>query len=162
MESERRALGILQPVFFTLPLGLDNMRVKGYPLVSFTIAIVCIIVFVGTFPMEEEVAYGMLGTIPAKGWLQHGVLTSMFVHAGLLHLLGNLIFFYLSGPVIEDAWGRAKFLGLYFGGGIIADFTQIALDAESVIPVVGASGAIAACMGALVVVFPSGRSGCST
>lgn len=92
------------------------------------------------------------GYIPAEG----GVLTlftSMFIHAGLLHLLGNLLFFYLSGPFVEDVFGRPLFAMLYLTGGIAASLTYMARHPMSTIPLVGASGAIAAVMGAYLVRF---------
>lgn len=92
------------------------------------------------------------GYIPAEG----GVLTlftSMFIHAGLLHLLGNLLFFYVSGPFIEDVFGRPLFAALYLTGGIAASLTYMARHPLSAVPLVGASGAIAAVMGAYLVRF---------
>jgi|SRR6185436_10696421 len=92
------------------------------------------------------------GYIPAEGGVLT-LLTSMFIHAGLLHLLGNLLFFYLSGPFIEDVFGRPLFAMLYLTGGIVASLTYMARHPVSTIPLVGASGAIAAVMGAYLVRF---------
>ncbi len=80
-------------------------------------------------------------------------LTSLFVHAGILHLLGNLLFFYLSGPFIEDAFGRPLFLVLYLASGAIANLVHIAGFPNSESPLIGASGAIAGIMGAFLVRF---------
>ena len=99
-----------------------------------------------------ELPYQRFGYVPAEG-KTHTLLTSMFVHAGFLHLLGNMLFFFLSGPFIEDVFGRPVFAGLYFGGGIIAALMFAARTTESTIPLVGASGAIAAVMGAYLVRF---------
>ena len=79
--------------------------------------------------------------------------TSMFMHAGFLHLIGNLLYLFLSGPFIEDVFGRPLFAVLYFGGGIAATFAHELRDPESMIPAVGASGAIAAVMGAYLIRF---------
>src|SRR5205085_962953 len=78
-------------------------------------------------------------------------LTSMFVHAGFLHLLGNMIYLFLFGCCVEDLIGRGQFLALYLLSGVVADFVYIACSPEhfaSEIPMGGASGAISACMGA--------------
>lgn len=93
-----------------------------------------------------------LGYVPAEPSVLTAV-TSMFVHAGLMHLIGNLLYLFLSGPFVEDVFGRPLFALLYFGGGIAATLTHSANHAESLIPSVGASGAIAAVMGAYLVRF---------
>ena len=80
-------------------------------------------------------------------------LTCLFVHAGWLHLLGNLLMLYLSGPFVEDAFGRPIFLTLYLAGGVLASLVQLSATPNSTVPIVGASGAIAAVMGAFLVRF---------
>ena len=92
------------------------------------------------------------GYVPAEGGALR-MISSMFIHAGVLHLLGNLLFFYLSGPFIEDVFGRPLFAVLYFTGGIVAALTYAWRHAASTIALVGASGAIAAVMGAYLVRF---------
>ncbi|HVR40388.1 MAG TPA: rhomboid family intramembrane serine protease [Thermoanaerobaculia bacterium] len=83
--------------------------------------------------------------------------TSMFLHAGFMHLFGNMLFFYLSGPFIEDVFGRPLFALLYFFGGIAATLTYASRNAQSTIPLLGASGAIAAVMGAYLVRFATSK-----
>ncbi|MGE5048761.1 MAG: rhomboid family intramembrane serine protease, partial [Deltaproteobacteria bacterium] len=85
---------------------------------------------------------------PARGILQPGWLTAMFLHFGWMHILGNLFFFYLVGPLLEDLWGRAFFAGFYLFGGLVAAMAHFGMDPHSAVPMAGASGAIAACMGA--------------
>ncbi|HVN76183.1 MAG TPA: rhomboid family intramembrane serine protease [Thermoanaerobaculaceae bacterium] len=80
-------------------------------------------------------------------------LSSMFMHAGWLHLLGNMLFFYVSGPFLEDAFGRPLFAGLYLASGIVAALVHIVSFPNSDAPLVGASGAIAGIMGAFLVRF---------
>lgn len=92
------------------------------------------------------------GYVPAEGGSWR-LVSSMFIHAGLLHLLGNLLFFFLSGPFIEDVFGRPLFAFLYFSGGIVAALSYALLHSKSTIALVGASGAIAAVMGAYLVRF---------
>lgn len=89
-----------------------------------------------------------LALIPARGLGQVGWLAHMFLHFGWLHLLGNLFFFYLVGPLLEDVWGRPLFTGFYLVGGLVAAIAHAALDWGSPGMMVGASGAIAACIGA--------------
>lgn len=79
------------------------------------------------------------------------LLTHMFLHVGWLHLLGNLFFLYLTGPFIEDVWGRPVFLGFYLLGGLVSGGLFAMRYADLDIPLVGASGAIAACMGAFLI-----------
>lgn len=97
-----------------------------------------------------------LGYVPVDGSFLT-ILTSLFVHAGLMHLIGNMLYLYLSGPFVEDVFGRPLFALLYFGGGVAATLTYGANNADSVIPLVGASGAIAAVMGAYLVRFARSR-----
>ncbi|HEX9983719.1 MAG TPA: rhomboid family intramembrane serine protease [Thermoanaerobaculia bacterium] len=92
------------------------------------------------------------GYIPMEGGILP-LLTSMFIHAGFFHLLGNMLFFFASGPFIEDVFGRPLFAFLYIAGGIAATFTYTSRHADSMVPLVGASGAIAAVMGAYLVRF---------
>lgn len=94
--------------------------------------------------------------IPARGFAQPGWLTSMFLHFGWMHLLGNLLFFYLVGPLLEDVWGRPLFTGFYLLGGLVAALAHFALEPSSQAMMAGASGAVAACIGAFCLRF-SGR-----
>jgi membrane associated rhomboid family serine protease len=82
------------------------------------------------------------------------VLVSMFLHGGWLHLLGNMLFLWIFGNSIEDRLGSAYFVGFYLAGGIVATAAQVLFDTSSVVPLIGASGAIAAVMGAYLVWFP--------
>jgi len=82
------------------------------------------------------------------------IVVSMFLHAGWLHLLGNMLFLWIFGNNVEDRLGPALFVGFYLAGGVVATAAQVALDTRSVVPLVGASGAIAAVMGAYLVWFP--------
>lgn len=84
-------------------------------------------------------------------------LTSMFLHGGWMHLIGNLLFFWVFGNNVEDATGRFKFLVFYILCGLVAAATQVALDPRAIVPMVGASGAIAGVMGAYLVLHPHAR-----
>ena len=86
-----------------------------------------------------------------------GMFTSMFLHGSWLHLLGNMLFLWIFGNNVEDRFGRLPFLLFYLVGGIAAALTQVVIDPQSTIPLVGASGAIAAALGAYIVLFPGAR-----
>jgi len=100
----------------------------------------------------SQLPFARFGYVPAEGGMLT-LFTSMFLHAGLLHLLGNLLFFYLSGPFIEDVFGRPVFTLLYLSGGVVAALAYAFRDPTSRVPLVGASGAIAAVMGAYLFRF---------
>ena len=85
------------------------------------------------------------------------LITSQFLHGGWLHLLGNMLFLWIFGNNIEDRLGRVGFLVFYLVGGVIAGLAQVAITPESTIPTIGASGAIAATLGAYLVLFPGAR-----
>ncbi len=86
-------------------------------------------------------------------WSMKGMFGHMFLHGGFMHLLGNMVFLWLVGCILELAWGRVLFLGLYIAGGLCAAALFGAMYHASVIPLVGASGAIAALMGAYAVLY---------
>jgi membrane associated rhomboid family serine protease len=86
-----------------------------------------------------------------------GMVTSMFLHGGWLHLLGNMLFLWIFGNNVEDRLGPVPFLLFYLVGGITAALTQVVIDPSSTVPLVGASGAIAAALGAYIVLFPGAR-----
>lgn len=83
--------------------------------------------------------------------------TSMFLHGGLWHLLGNMLSLFVFGPNMEDRFGHVRFLAVYMACGLAAGLTQIAFSAGSEVPIVGASGAIAGVMGAFFLMFPRAR-----
>jgi membrane associated rhomboid family serine protease len=83
--------------------------------------------------------------------------TSMFMHAGWLHILGNMLFLWVFGDNVEDALGHVRYLAFYLIAGLAASATQVALNMSDFIPSVGASGAIAGVMGAYLVMFPQAR-----
>lgn len=86
-----------------------------------------------------------------------GVFTSMFLHAGWLHVLGNSLYLWIFGDNVEDRVGHGRFLLFYLACGTVAALVQAAMTPESQVPMVGASGAIAGVMGAYIVLFPHSR-----
>lgn len=85
------------------------------------------------------------------------VFTSMFVHGSLLHLLGNLLYLWVFGDNVEDAMGSIRFLAFYLSCGVGAAITQAAMATDSIVPMVGASGAIAGVLGAYLVLYPRAK-----
>jgi len=142
-----------------IPLGVASRR----PGRSATITILHIVINVFVFFQELGGGRHFLlqwSAIPAR--LAHGhhaitLLTSMFMHAGWLHIIGNMIYLWAFGPEMEDAMGSFRFLLFYLCGGLVAMLAQVAGDPHSSIPVLGASGAIAAVMGAFLVTYPRDR-----
>lgn len=97
----------------------------------------------------DELPVRRWSLVPARGLLQPGWITHQFLHGGLGHLLGNmLVFFLVVGPFLEDAWGRPFFLAFYLVGGVLAGAAQALPMGDSQTHVLGASGAISACLGA--------------
>ena len=84
-------------------------------------------------------------------------LSSMFLHGGLLHLLGNLWFLQVFGDNVEDALGHVRFVAFYLACGLAAAAAQVAVDPQATVPMVGASGAIAGVLGAYLTLFPRAR-----
>ncbi len=95
------------------------------------------------------------GVSPHPLWLT--VLTGMFMHAGFLHIAGNMLFLWIFGNNIEDALGKIRFIFFYLACGVVAAALQIYSNPESVIPNVGASGAIAGVLGAYLLLYPHAR-----
>lgn len=102
------------------------------------------------FPLGPDSACIIDGS--GGGW--HTVLTSMFLHGGWMHLIGNMWFLWIFGNNVEDAMGHARFVVFYLLCGVAAAMLQAAFDTDSVIPMVGASGAIGGVMGAYVMMYP--------
>ncbi len=85
------------------------------------------------------------------------LLTSMFIHGGVLHFAGNMIFLWVFGDNVEARLGHARYLAFYLVAGLAASWAQIATDMESLTPTIGASGAIAGIMGAYLLLYPYNR-----
>ncbi len=107
-------------------------------------------------PFTRNDFIAVFGMVPDNfRWLS--VLTSMFLHSGWMHLLGNMLFLWVFGDNIEDILGRGKFLLFYLLCGVAAALGQYAINPDSRVPMIGASGAIAGVMGAYMVKFPHAR-----
>jgi membrane associated rhomboid family serine protease len=116
-----------------------------------------------TPPELEQFVY-RYGMIPARLTMPEGlerfwptVITSMFLHGGWLHIIGNMWFLWVFGDNVEDRLGTVRFLVFYFLGGLAATVLHVFVAPHSTVPAVGASGAISAVLGAYLVLFPAAR-----
>ncbi|HET9194676.1 MAG TPA: rhomboid family intramembrane serine protease [Vicinamibacterales bacterium] len=108
----------------------------------------------GESSLDEFILY--FGLVPAAfSWV--AVLTSMFLHGGLLHVGGNMLFLWIFGDNVEDRMGHGRFVVFYLLCGAAAALAQTAMSPDSVVPMVGASGAVAGVMGAYFVLYPHSR-----
>lgn len=94
---------------------------------------------------------------PGPSPIQLTLLSSMFMHGGFGHILGNMLFLWVFGDNVEHAVGRVVFLVFYLAAGLAASLAQIAVQPDSLVPTLGASGAISGVLGAYIVLFPSNR-----
>jgi membrane associated rhomboid family serine protease len=153
----------------------DANPTRSTPIVTVALIVACFVAFAfelgrlasgGTEALDAFVTEW--GIVPAEltaAWSSGSVMTaealtlitSQFLHGGWLHLLGNLLFLWIFGNNVEDRLGRFRFLLFYLVGGAVAGLTQVAIDPDSTIPTIGASGAIAATLGAYLVLFPRAR-----
>ncbi len=135
------------------------------PYVTLTLIAVNLAVFAGywfTLTSQTELnwfffTWGLVPENLMRGQALPTLVTSMFLHGGWMHLLGNMWFLWLFGDNLEDEMGHGKFLTFYLLGGLVAAAAQIATDPTSPYPMVGASGAIAGVMGGYLLLFPRAR-----
>ena len=137
----------------------DVIPSRTRPGVTIGLIAVNVLVFLFQAMLPEETAQRFLdafAVVPAQFSLVD-VFTSLFVHAGIAHLAGNLLFLWIFGDNVEDRLGHGRFAEFYVVCGYVAAIAQTALVPDSLIPMVGASGAIAGVMGAYVVLYPQSR-----
>ena len=140
----------------------DEIRAHRFPFVNYSLIALNIIVFILELMAGQKLDAVLyeIALIPANVTAgfdlgdMKAIFTSMFLHAGLSHLLGNMLYLWIFGDNVEDRLGHFWYLVFYLAGGIMAAFAHVALNPNSVIPTVGASGAIAAVLGAYLILFP--------
>lgn len=147
-----------------IPLHDENPTYH-VPIVNYGLVAANILVFLWQIGLgyTDKSAFYRLALIPLNvtsgfdiGDLR-SLFTSMFMHAGLAHLLGNMLYLWIFGDNVEDVLGHFRYLLFYLAGGLVASFTHILLYPTSMVPTVGASGAIAATLGAYLILFPRHR-----
>ena len=143
----------------------DQLPTRNIPIINYLLIAVNVAVFVLQWlagPNEEALIYEF-ALIPASFLtnLSLGdvtdIFTSMFMHAGFAHIGGNMLYLWIFGDNVEDSMGSGKYFLFYLAGGIVASFTHILTNPGSQIPTVGASGAIAAVLGAYLVLYPQSK-----
>ena len=139
-----------------IPLGDASRRPARVPVVTGFIIFANVCVFVLEL-MRGDAFVLQWSAIPAQITSGHHlitILTAMFMHGSWSHIIGNMVFLWAFSPEIEDAMGRGRYLAFYLLGGLVAMLAQVLADPHSTVPNLGASGAIAAVMGAFMVTYP--------
>src|SRR5216684_3841825 len=142
-----------------IPLSDASRRPVRMPVVTGVIIAVNVAVFLLELTRGDAFVT-QWSAIPAQITSGHHwitILTAMFMHGSWSHIIGNMIFLWAFAPEIEDAMGRGRYLIFYLLGGLLAMLAQVAADPHSTVPNLGASGAIAAVMGAFIVTYPRDR-----
>lgn len=145
------------------PIGDDQIHKARTPFVNWILIILNVIFFIYEISLgsqELQVFIGQFGVVPKdvqNGHHLYSLFTSMFLHGGWMHLIGNMMFLYVFGDNIEHDFNHLGYLIFYISGGLIASFAHIYTNLGSTVPSIGASGAIAAALGAYLVLYPKSR-----
>ena len=146
-----------------IPVGDTQVKGGFKPQLAYAFIVINVLIFLYQFSLATphcEQFINTFGTIPIEILRfedLYTLLTSMFLHAGWMHLIGNMLFLWIFADNIEAVVGRTEFVLFYLMGGLFASFAHILFNPSSIIPAVGASGAIAAVMGAYIVLFPKSK-----
>ena len=153
----------------------DNNRTRRSPVLTWTFIIANVVIFVAGLFLGREggeelvMRFGVIPDVLVHGdWrlrrLDGGAMgafitpiTSMFLHGGLLHLGGNMLFLHVFGDNVEDVLGKGRFLLFYLACGLLAVLGQVLVDPESTVPMIGASGAISGVLAGYMTLFPHAR-----
>jgi len=132
------------------------------PIMTTAIVALNVLVFAYQLTLDEMTSNDFVyafGLVPDRFHLSNWpvLITSMFMHGGWLHLIGNMLFLWVLGDNIEDILGHGRFLLFYLACGVAAGLLQYAVNPDSRVPMIGASGAIAGVMGAYLIKFPHAR-----
>lgn len=137
----------------------DVIPSRRVPIVTIGLIAANLLIFlyqVALTPVGLELFVGTYALTPAGFWWP-ALVTSPFLHAGWMHIFWNLVYLWIFGDNVEDRLGHFRYLLFYLGGGAAAAILHILLDPSSAVPMVGASGSIAAVMGAYFVIYPHSR-----
>ncbi|MFL2983316.1 MAG: rhomboid family intramembrane serine protease [Candidatus Neomarinimicrobiota bacterium] len=143
------------------PYKDDNPRVL-FPYVTYLIIVVNILIFLFQFHLIGSNPHSIKNIIYSFGFIPNqfnpfNIITSMFIHGGIGHLVGNMWFLYIFGDNIESILGHLRYFYFYLFCGIGAAVVQFLIEPTSTIPIVGASGAIAGILGSYMIKFPKAR-----
>lgn len=141
----------------------DHNPSERTPYITYTLIAINVLVFLSYWPLFQDPralaeffdTYALVPRDSADEELTY--VTSMFLHGGLMHIGGNMLFLFIFGDNLEDEMGHLPFLGFYLASGIGAALFQVMADPSSPVPMVGASGAIAGVMGGYLLLFPKAR-----
>jgi membrane associated rhomboid family serine protease len=148
-----------------LPLRDDNPR-RTVPVINVVLIIVNVMMFLWEVSLGTslERALSMVAFVPARFWFAPfaisnimSIFVSMFLHGGILHLGGNMLYLWIFGDNVEDRLGHVKYLVFYVACGLAATLAHAFVNPSSVVPSIGASGAIAGVLGAYLILFPRTR-----
>ncbi|MGI6250167.1 MAG: rhomboid family intramembrane serine protease [Anaerolineaceae bacterium] len=147
-----------------IPIG-DEIKTRKFPFVNYALILINVVIFIWQIMniRNIEAIFGEYALSPTQ--ITSGldlldlrnVITSMFMHGSWVHLLGNMLYLWIFGDNVEDRLGHLGYLVFYLLGGMAASAAHVALNLQSEIPIVGASGAIAAVLGAYLVFYPRAR-----
>lgn len=144
-----------------MPIGDDNSTRKTTPIVTYALIILNVLFFLLELAGGE--AFVLKWAFTPANFMAHPIaniptlFTSMFMHAGLAHLFGNMLYLWIFGDNVEDRMGKVKYLLFYLVCGLLATFTQLFFTPDTNLPNLGASGAIAGVLGAYILLFPKER-----
>lgn len=146
-----------------IPIG-DELSIRRIPLVTWVLIVVNVLVFFGELLMGPHLDQFFMrwGAVPAfitrpdrYPWAPFTLLTSMFLHGGWMHLIGNMVYLGIFGDNVEDVLGRLGYVLFYLAAGVVAGLAQVMVAPSSMIPAVGASGAIAGVLAMYLVLYPA-------
>ncbi len=145
------------------PIGDENIQGDSKPWLTYALIVSnCLIFFYMITLSESQIMgiYDVFATTPTEilnGRDYLSLLTNMFLHGGILHLAGNMLFLWIFADNIEVLLGKVFFILFYLAGGVFASLAHVATNLNSSIPSLGASGALAAVMGAYIIFFPKSK-----
>lgn len=144
-----------------LPIGDDNSARRITPLVTYALIALNVLFFLvemsGGDAFIERWAFVPRRFLADPAGDFPTLFTAMFMHAGWMHLIGNMLYLWIFGDNVEDRFGHAKFLIFYLVCGLAATFAQLAFSADSAVPNLGASGAVAGVLGSYLLLYPRGQ-----
>lgn len=144
-----------------IPISDDNSSERSFPIVNYLLIAINVLFFLYELSAGEEFIKKW-SFVPSE-FSAHPIaniptiFTSMFMHAGWAHILGNMLYLWIFGDNVEDRFGKLPYLGFYLLCGIAATFVQYAFTSDSSLPSLGASGAIAGVLGAYIVLWPQAK-----
>ncbi|MEL6549809.1 MAG: rhomboid family intramembrane serine protease [Pseudomonadota bacterium] len=143
----------------------DHNPSERIPYITYGLLIANLAIFLSYLPLFDDEArlffffreYGLVPRAFVAGEGLGPLFTSMFLHGGWMHIAGNMLFLWIFGDNMEEAFGHLGFLLFYLASGVAAGLAQVAVDPASLVPMVGASGAIAGVMGGYLLLYPRAR-----